>query len=123
MIANSNLVLWGDPSSNLLVGKVVAQLPIKWSKNTLEAAGKSYPADTHVPVLIYPNPLNPKRYVVLNSSFTFRQGSNTSNALQTPNLPDWAVVDLRTPPSLKWPGLIADAGFFDERWRFKSQPQ
>ena len=27
----------------------------------------------HVPILIYPNPLNPQRYVVLNSGFTFRE--------------------------------------------------
>ena len=39
-----------------------------------------------------------------------------ANALQTPNLPDWAIVDLRTPPSAKWPGLVVDAGFFDEAW-------
>jgi hypothetical protein len=121
MVANSNLVLWGDPSSNKVLARIVAQLPVKWSGETLQAANKSYPSANHVPVLIYPNPLNPKRYVVLNSSFTFRQGANTSNALQTPNLPDWAIVDLRTPPSAKWPGLIVDAGFFDERWQFKNQ--
>ena len=29
-------------------------------------------------------------------------------------LPDWAVVDLRQPPTSQWPGKIAAAGFFDE---------
>ncbi|MBI4663212.1 MAG: prolyl oligopeptidase family serine peptidase [Verrucomicrobia bacterium] len=41
----------------------------------------------------------------------------TSNSLQTPKLPDWAIVDLRTPPSQKWPGLIVSAGFFDDQWQ------
>ena len=31
-----------------------------------------------------------------------------------PQLPDWAIVDLRTPPGPRWPGKIVDAGFFDE---------
>ncbi len=83
------------------------------------SARRKYPAASHVPILIYPNPLNPKQYVVLNSSFTFRQGADTTNALQTPKLPDWALVDLRTPPSEQWPGLVADAGFFDEAWQWR----
>jgi hypothetical protein len=33
----------------------------------------AYDAAHHVPVLIYPNPLNPRRYVVFNSGFTFRE--------------------------------------------------
>lgn len=119
MVANSNLVLWGDPSSNQVLGKVLGKLPLKWTGDSLVAGGQSYPSAHHVPILIYPNPLNPKHYVVVNSSFTFRQGASMSNALQTPSLPDWAIVDLRTPPTAKWPGLIANAGFFDEAWQFK----
>ncbi len=34
-------------------------------------------------------------------------------------LPDWAVVDLTTSPNSVWPGKIADADFFDERWQLK----
>jgi dienelactone hydrolase len=119
MIANANLVLWGDPSSNKVLARIAAQLPLKWSAESVEAHGVKYPAASHVPILIYPNPLNPKKYVVLNSSFTFRQGADTTNALQTPKLPDWAVVDLRTPPSAQWPGLVVDARFFDEAWQWR----
>jgi hypothetical protein len=64
--------------------------------------------------MIYPNPLNPKRYVVLNSGFTFRGFG--SNADQTPKLPDYAIVDVNTPPSTLAPGSIVEAGFFGERW-------
>mgnify|MGYP003424527640 CR=1 FL=1 len=75
-------------------------------------------AADHAPIFIYPNPANPQRYVVLNSGFTFRMGAKTSNSLQTPKLPDWALIDLRTPPTDKWPGQVVDAGFFDERWQW-----
>ena len=70
------------------------------------------------PVLIYPNPLNPKRYVVLNSGFTFREYDYLNNARQVPKLPDFAVVDIRSRRSRRAPGGIVDAGFFDETWGY-----
>jgi hypothetical protein len=118
-IASANLILWGDPSSNAVITKVLPALPVKWTKSAIELGKMKLDAAHYAPVLIYPNPLNQKRYVVLNSSFTFRMGSRTSNSLQTPKLPDWALVDLRTPPSDTQPGLIYDAGFFDENWRVR----
>jgi hypothetical protein len=76
-----------------------------------------YSAAEHVPVLIYPNPLNPKKYIVVNSGPTFREGHDRTNSLQNPKLPDWAVVDLRTLPNAESTGKIVDAGFFDESWK------
>lgn len=116
-IANANLVLWGDPSSNKVLAKLSAKLPITWDAQKLVVGKLETSAADHAPILVFPNPLNSQRYVVLNSSFTFREGSNTTNSQQTPKLPDWAVIDLKTPPSAKWPGLVVDAGFFDERWQ------
>ena len=82
-----------------------------------EFAGKKYPAASHVPALIYPSPLNPTKYVVLNSGFTFREYDYLSNARQTPKLPDWAIVDTSVPPDGRFPGKIVDAGFFNEDWK------
>ncbi|HEX8312540.1 MAG TPA: prolyl oligopeptidase family serine peptidase [Chthoniobacteraceae bacterium] len=117
VIADSHLVLWGDTASNSVLSRVAADLPIRWDSEEVRVGGKSYPATHHAPVFIHPNPLNPARYVVVNSSFTFRAGSAQSNAVQTPKLPDWAVIDLRTPPDLAAPGAVVDAGFFDEQWQ------
>ncbi|MCA9088084.1 MAG: hypothetical protein KDA90_05540, partial [Planctomycetaceae bacterium] len=77
-------------------------------------------ADGHAPVLIYPNPLNPQKYVVLNSGFTYREYDYLNNARQTPKLPDWAVIDLSVPPNSRWPGKVVGANFFDERWQVKA---
>lgn len=66
--------------------------------------------------MIYPNPLNPKRYVVLNSGFTFRELDYLNNARQTPKLPDYAVIDVNVPADARHPGSVVDAGFFGERW-------
>jgi pimeloyl-ACP methyl ester carboxylesterase len=116
-ITASNLVLWGDPSSNAAIKRVLAQLPLKWDATALELHGQKIDAANHAPIMIYPNPLNPAKYVVLNSGFTFRETAALNNSDQTPKLPDWAIVDVRTPPGPKWPGKIVDAGFFDEYWR------
>ena len=117
-IASSNLILWGDPGSNKLLARIADKLPLKWTADGLVAGNNRYPVSTHVPILIYPNPLNPKKYVVLNSGFTFREFDYLNNARQTPKLPDYAVIEITTPPNDRYPGRIALAGFFNEDWRF-----
>ena len=120
-IASSNLILWGDPSSNAILKKIADRLPIKWDSDAVRVGDKSYPASSHLPILIYPNPLNPKHYVVLNSGFTFRESAYLNNAMQTPKLPDWAVVDITSPPTSLEPGKIEDANFFDEDWKLTTR--
>jgi hypothetical protein len=117
MIAGANLVLWGDPQSNKVLARIAAKLPIRWDAKEGVFVGKqAFDAGHHVPVLIYPNPLNPKKYVVLNSGFTFREYDYLNNARQIPRLPDWAILDVNQAPNARYPGRIANAGFFDERW-------
>ena len=105
-IASSNLVLWGDPQSNRILAKIADKLPMKWS---------TLPANSAL-VMIYPNPLNPRKYVVLNSGHTFREVDNLNNARQVAKLPDYAIVDTTTLPDGYAPGKILDAGFFGEKW-------
>ena len=82
-------------------------------------AGEEYPAASTVPAMIYPNPLNPGKYVVLNSGLTFREDHDRTNSLQNPKLPDWAIIGLNRPPDGSAPGEILAADFFDEQWRVK----
>jgi len=119
-IAANHLVLWGDPGSNAVLARVIEKLPIRWTRESLEVNGKRYPAAGAVPVMVFPNPLNPARYVVLNSGFTYREYAYLNNARQVPMLPDWAVVDLAEPAGPVRPGKIVDAGFFDEQWKWKA---
>lgn len=116
-IRTKNLVLWGDPSSNAILAKILKRLPVQWDKAKLVVRGQTYEAAHHAPVMIFPNPLNPQRYIVLNSGIDFRAEGYGNNALQTPKLPDWAVIDLREPSGPRWPGRVADAGFFNEEWK------
>ena len=110
-IANSHLILWGDPDSSKLIARIARQLPLRWSRDSFRLGGKTFARDKYLPVLIYPNPLNPKRYVVLNTGFTFCEYGRSSNALQIPKLPDYAVLEIDNPQN------VMLAGFFDEEWK------
>jgi pimeloyl-ACP methyl ester carboxylesterase len=114
-IASNNLILFGDPSSNALIRKIAGRLPIRWSKETIAINGSTYDAATHLPVLIFPNPLNPKRYVVLNTGHTFGEREfRGTNALLFPRLGDYGVLHIG-PSGVE----TVTAGLFDENWRLR----
>jgi hypothetical protein len=115
--ARHHLVLWGDPGSNKVLARVLGKLPVKWTGSELELGSVKGSATARVPVMVYPNPEAPERYVLVNSGFTFREGLSITNALQVPRLPDWAVIDISVPADNHWPGQVVDAGFFGSDWQ------
>lgn len=117
-----NLILWGDADSNELIKRFASKLPIQRSGDAWRVGEQSYDVATHVPVLIYPNPQNNRRAIVLNSGLTFREGHDRTNSLQNPKLPDWAIIDITQNPDASAPGKVVNAGFFDEEWKLKPPP-
>ncbi len=69
--AGHHLILFGDPGSNSVMAKIVGSLPVIWKGNTISISGSSYSTAEYGLSLIFPNPLNQKKYVVLNSGHTF----------------------------------------------------
>ncbi len=116
-IAGRHLILFGDPASNTLIEQVVNGLPLKWTRDKITWGGKDYAAEDHVPVMIYPSPLNPSRYVVLNSGHTFHAADfEGTNALLYPRLGDYALLkrtDAQKPLSVE----VVEAGLFDDFWK------
>jgi dienelactone hydrolase len=110
-IAQRNLILFGDPGSNSVIARVVSKLPVRWTADTVTLAGKKFSSRDHVPAMIYPNPLNPSKYVVINSGHTFGEADlKGTNALLYPRRGDYAVVRAAD-------GSNALAGLFDEAWQ------
>jgi hypothetical protein len=111
-IAEYHLILFGDPGSNSVIANVIAGLPIRWTKTGIAIGARTFTAADHVPVLVYPNPLNPKRYVVINSGHTFGDADfRGTNAWLYPRLGDYSVLTAN--------GDVVFSGFFDEFWRIK----
>jgi len=118
-IEDNNLILWGDFKSNSIIAKIINRLPLTWNRDSLKIGQSEATSHIHIPILIYPNPLNQKRYIVLNSGFTFSRFGHMSNATQTPKLPDWALAKILKPYNAGNPECISAAGFFDEQWQPK----
>jgi hypothetical protein len=109
--ATYNVVLFGDPGSNKWIARVLSRLPLRWTKDAITVGTRTFPAAQHIPALIYPDPLSPAHYLVLNTGLTFPEGQYNSD-YSLPMLGDLAVLKVT-----QGPGDIAYATLFDEEWQ------
>ncbi len=108
-----HVVLFGDPGSNKWIAKMNNKLPIKWTTETVTLGSKTFPANEHYPAYVYPNPLNPKKYVIINTGLTIDdRGYNGDYG--TPLWGDYAIVKVR--PGAPLPEMQT-AGLFNEEWQ------
>lgn len=121
-IQDAHLIVFGTPESNPTLREAIKELPVVW-EDGLRLGQAVFSGSQFVPVLIYPNPLNPEKYMVLNSGPTFRESHDRTNSLQNPKLPDWAILDITTPSDGESAGRVVQAGFFDEHWNLKRKPR
>ncbi|MCR9210405.1 MAG: prolyl oligopeptidase family serine peptidase [bacterium] len=119
MMANQNVILFGDATSNQVIAELLPKLPLNWTQEQIRVGNNEVDGAGHVPVMIYPNPESPNHYVVINSGFTFREYDYLNNARQTPKLPDWAILNVSKGSTFRDPGKVVAAGFFDEAWQPK----
>ncbi|MEE3199134.1 MAG: hypothetical protein VX254_03805, partial [Planctomycetota bacterium] len=111
--------LFGDPGSNPLIAEFLAEFPaiLQWNRQELKVAGRGpFDPATHFPMLIYPNPKDPRYYVVINSGHTFGEREfRGTNAYLFPRCGDYAVF---APGQGRKPAReLKTAGFFDESWQ------
>jgi len=112
-LAKYHVVLFGDPGSNKWIAKMNGKLPFKWTRKSVTLGGQTFPSQESFPALIYPNPLNPAKYVVLNTGLTIEdRGYNGDYG--TPLWGDYAIVKVK--PGAAVPDLLT-AGLFDENWQ------
>src|SRR6266404_5844657 len=114
-LAKYHVVLFGDPGSNKWIAKLSGKLPMKWTKDTVTLGGQSFPASESFPTLIYPNPLNPKKYVVLNTGLTIVDRDYNGD-YGMPRWGDYAIVKVKAGSDV--PDLQI-AGLFDENWQLQ----
>lgn len=119
-IEDNNIVLFGDPGSNSVLAKIVDKLPLDWTKDEVTFADTTYNPNRHNVALIFPNPLNPRRYVVLNSGHTFHEKDfRASNAQLYPRLGDGGVVRFRTDGKGQFEEEIITGEIFTTGWGFE----
>ena len=108
-----NVVAFGTPATNPLIARAVKTSPIRWTADSIVIGNQKFDGATHVLAMIYPNPLNPGKYLVINSGTTFHEADyKGTNALLYPRVGDWAVTDIGT-------GKVVAEGVFDRHWKLQ----
>ncbi|MDA1017934.1 MAG: prolyl oligopeptidase family serine peptidase [Planctomycetota bacterium] len=117
MIDEKNIVLFGDPGSNSVLKSLLEQLPVKWDESGFEVNGVRYDPKTHGVSFIFPNPRNPRRYVVVNSGHTMHEADfKASNAWLFPRLGDIGVQSFKK-TAKGYDESIVWAEIFNSAWR------
>jgi len=110
---SSNIVAFGTPANNSVIAHAVKTTPIHWTDNEIVVGDRKFDSTTHMLSMIYPNPDNPKRYLVINSGHTFHEPEfKGTNVLLYPRVGDWAVTDIAT-------GKVVAEGVFDRNWKLQ----
>jgi len=121
-IQRCNLILVGDPATNALVPRVMPKLPIRIEGHEIAFGERRFKGDDLGLKLVYPNPLNPKRYVALFSGTTWKGVFEIVGRFG--NWFDWGILD-----GFHWadfevfddhtysPETALAIGYFDNDWR------
>jgi acetyl esterase/lipase len=115
LIQSRSLILFGTPATNRILARLQDRLPIKIGAQRYEVAGKVYEGASLGLVMCYPNPLNPKRYVVIYSGEIY--GEKCGNNHKHDFLPDFIVFNTRQ-FNYDDTNQHEVAGFFDMSWGF-----
>jgi predicted esterase len=121
MLLEKNLILFGDPGSNSILAKIAERLPVRWTKSSIEVFGEKFDPATHGVSFVYPNPMSPRKYVVVNSGHTFHAADFAkSNAWLFPRLGDIAIQRFEKLENGGYQETVERADFFNCLWKLPS---
>ncbi len=96
-------------------------LPISIKNKRLIIDGQEIEKEDVAFQMVYPNPLNPEKYVVIKGG-TSAKGEELAGLFNVifsgSGLPDFIIYD-KTAKEKGWAAFI-DAGFFDLNWKFSN---
>jgi pimeloyl-ACP methyl ester carboxylesterase len=135
-ITDYNLILFGEPDDNDLIEQIKDQLPFQLSPGQIQVQDRVYTDQPGKPLdyaFIYPNPLNPERYVMVNRTGLFMDWRNPltdwGNAYAIGiefqdlsfSFPDY-IIGWRPPNGAYWSETWYEAGYFDGFWQIDDRP-
>ena len=105
-IADRNLMLYGNYSSNAVLKRYEAQLPLAFSQKKVQIFDKTYTGDDVAVFAVMPHPTNPQRYITILGGAT-PDALCWASHIDMQLLPDYLVFDR---------GHVLDWGFWSNQW-------
>ena len=116
MLRDYGLILFGVPETHALVRRMAGRLPFRLSRTGVTLPdGRRYTGEDIGIVLTYPNPLAPRRYVLVYHGLPWGVARSTNHKFDY--LPDFVIFTRRTVPRVAINEFLA-AGLFDRNWRY-----
>jgi len=117
IIENYNLILFGNAVTNSVLKWINHRLPLRIEKGSVIVGDRILTQKDLCLIEIYPNPLNPEKFVLLYAPTTKKAEEIMGMFIPLyagAGLPDFVVYD-RSVLKYGWAGVKA-AGFFDKNW-------
>jgi len=120
-IRDNNLILYGSPETNRIVRRIAGRLPIRFEKDAYVVGDRRVPRAGAGLLMIYPNPLNPKRYVAIRDGV--RWGATLSINHKYDFVPDFIIYskDVDRDGTMFESNDYICAGYFDGAWRLSAE--
>jgi predicted esterase len=122
IMENYNLILFGGPEENSVTAQLNKQLPIRTENGRMFLGKEEIPGDSLAAEFIYPNPLNPGKFVFVHQGIG-AAGLELSTFFTTlyagAGLPDFLIFD-RQAKRKGWGGVVC-AGFFNQEWQIDDE--
>lgn len=118
-IEDYNLVLYGTPEDNPIIARIMPELPIKIRDGFYVVGERQYDATQFGLSMIYPNPLRPTRYVVVNSGIPWGRGVAENHKYDM--LPDFTIFNEEKAEDNTESNRCVCAGFFNQYWELSDE--
>ena len=120
-ILSKSLVIVGTPTGNRLLEALTPKLPIRATPEGIFVGERRFDGRSTAAAFIYPNPLNPTRYLTVYTAASLEALFYVGHLPET--VPDWIVFDA---PAMTYKyGRIFDtrpvraAGYFNGEWKLE----
>jgi hypothetical protein len=111
-IKNCHPILIGDQYTNSFIKRIIKQIPLTITSERITVGEKVFEGDKLNLHMVYPNPLNKHKYVVLITSNNLQYLSFGDFDLSTSGWYDYAIWNVQNHKF-----ILQDAGYFNNCWQ------
>ncbi|TGV03424.1 PHB depolymerase family esterase [Flavivirga rizhaonensis] len=115
-IQSSNLILLGNQYTNKIFKAIYKQTPLKVEKDYIELDGRKFKGNALGYYMVYPNPLNPKKYMVLIGGNDLSKVTLDKRNLAEDGFFDYEIFNYRYRIA-----EIIDKGYFNQYWKLSNK--